>query len=123
VLDYESIRALAKNIGRPIRDLLALSDGADPYYVGIGARREAGQWFAGIWAEHGEAGAHLRRLHYVLVSRKTHKLPSGRAYENTESDWTYLCSAGLAARYLDLIPFDGLIDRRNGAPMFFSPGG
>ncbi len=47
-------------------------------------------------------------------------LPNGREYQNTEQDWTYLCSASLAARYLDLVPFDGLIDRRNDEPMIFA---
>jgi hypothetical protein len=47
-------------------------------------------------------------------------LPSGKRYENTESDWNYLCSASLAARYLDLVPFDGLVDRRNAEPLILA---
>ena len=47
-------------------------------------------------------------------------LPNGREYQNTENDWSYLGVASLAARYLDLVPFDGLIDRRNAEPMFFA---
>jgi hypothetical protein len=40
--------------------------------------------------------------------------------KNTESDWAYLCWASLAARYLDLIPFNGLIDKRNDEPLIYA---
>ena len=41
MLDYESLKAMAKRIGRPVKDLLALAPGNDPFYAGIGARRQA----------------------------------------------------------------------------------
>ena len=66
MLDYDSLKAMAKAIGRPVTDLLALSPSADPFYIGDGARRQAAEWFAAVWAEHGAAGSHLRRLHYQL---------------------------------------------------------
>jgi hypothetical protein len=68
MLDYESLKTMARNIGRPIRDLLALAPCNDPFYAGVGFRRQAAEWFATIWADHGSAGSHLRRLHYQLVS-------------------------------------------------------
>lgn len=121
MLDYESIKAMAKTIKRPITDLLALSQQNDPFYAGVGARRRAAEWFAEIWSEHGGAGSHLRRVHYRLISSSalTYK-PNGEAYQNTENDWQLLSSASLSARYLDLVPFDGLIDRRNDEPMVFA---
>jgi hypothetical protein len=121
MLDYESLKAMAKSIGRPITDLLALNYNNDPFYAGIGQRRRAAEWFAAIWADHGKASSHLRRLHYRLVMSAAPILkPNGTNYENTENDWHFLCNASLAARYLDLIPFDALVDRRNDEPMFFA---
>lgn len=122
MFDYDSIRLMAKSIGRSVKDLLALSPGNDPFYAGVGSRRRDAEWFASVvWADHGEAGSHLRRLHYRLVSSTApiHK-PDGSKYKNTEKDWQFLLSASLSARYLDLIPFDGLVDRRNDEPMFFA---
>jgi hypothetical protein len=123
MLDYDSLKAMAKSIGRPVTDLLALAEGNDPFYAGVGARRQAGEWFAGIWSEHGGAGTHLRRLHYRLVSQTDGKAiirPDGREYENTQQDWQFLVTASLAARYLDLIEHNDLVDRRNDEPMIFA---
>jgi hypothetical protein len=123
MFDYQSIKALAKASDRPVKDLLALSQVNDPFYAGVGHRAQAAHWFGGIWSEHAGVGAHLRRIHYRLVSPPEGVrilLPNGREYQNTENDWTFLCMAGLAARYLDRIPFDGLIDRRNDEPMIFA---
>src|SRR5215470_13593389 len=124
MLDYTSIKALAKSMKRSVRDLLALSPANDPFYAGVGSRGDAAQWFAGMYRDHGGAGVpHLRRIHYRLVSPPDGVrilLPNGREYQNTENDWNYLCWASLAARYLDLIPFNGLIDRRNDPPLIYA---
>lgn len=48
-------------------------------------------------------------IHYRLISQPDGKrilLPHGREYQNTDTDWTYLVTASLTARYLDLVPFD-----------------
>jgi hypothetical protein len=119
MFDYDSLKALAKDIGEPITNLLALSPNNDPFYDSAGRRRHA-EWFAAIWADHGAAGTHLRRLHYQLISTTTLTRPDGRRYQNTETDWQLLCKASLTARYLDLVPFDCLIDQRNDEPMFFA---
>jgi hypothetical protein len=56
-----------------------------------------------------------------LVSSATPILKSnGVAYQNTEGDWSHLIVASLAARYLDLVPFDDLVDRRNAEPTIFA---
>jgi hypothetical protein len=123
MFDYDSIKELAKSIKRPVKQLLALSPANDPFYAAVGHRGEAAEWFAGIWSDYSQIGTHLRRIHYRLVSPPDGVrilLPNRREYQNTEADWTYLCHASLAARYLDLIPFDGLTDRRNDEPMFFA---
>jgi hypothetical protein len=80
------------------------------------------QWFAGMYRKYGGGGVpHLRRIHYRLVSPPDGVRilpPNRREYQNTLNDWDYLCGASLAARYLDLIPFDGLVDKRNAPPLF-----
>src|SRR5262245_6828681 len=120
MLDYESLKVMAKSIGRPITDLLALAPVNDPFYAGVGARRRNAEWFAAIWGHHGASGVHLRRLHYRLISGPSIRKSDGSVYQNTENDWNGLIAASLAARYLGLVPFDGLIDRRNDEPMIFA---
>src|SRR5258707_10104156 len=100
MLDYEAIKAMAKGIGRPLKDLLALASTNDPFYAGVASRRRDAEWFAVIWADHGATGSHLRRLHYQLVSSTAPiRKPDGSTYQNTESDWNKLIVATLAARY------------------------
>jgi hypothetical protein len=121
MLDYGSLKAMAKSIGRPVKNLLALAPINDPFYAGVGARRRDAEWFAAIWADHGAAGFHLRRLHYRLISSTALiRKPDGSAYQNTDDDWAGLVTASLAARYLDLVPFDCIGDRRNDEPMIFA---
>ena len=52
MLDYESIKMMAKTIGRPVKDLLALSQVNDPFYAGVGYRGQAAEWFAGLWQDY-----------------------------------------------------------------------
>ena len=120
MLDYDFLKAMAKSIGRPVKDLLALAPGNDPFYASAPARRRAAEWFASTWAEHGGVSPHLRRLHYLIVSLP-HPImgPNGKAYQNTLNDWQSLITSSLAARYLGLVNID--VDRRNAAPMLFAP--
>ena len=105
MFDYNSLKALANRIGKPVKNLLALSPHNDPFYAGVDARRRDADWFAAIWAEHGGPGTHLRRLHYKLISSAAPIIkPSGQPYQNTLDDWQFLGRASLSARYLDLIP-------------------
>ncbi len=124
MLDYASIKGLAKQIGRPTEDLVALAPANDPFYVGVPGRQRGAEWFAEIWHRFGFSnGVHLRRIHYVLVSQRKEGQPvlkpHAQPYENTSSDWDLLNRASLAARYLNLIPLDALVDRRNDEPMIF----
>jgi hypothetical protein len=123
MLDHQQIKELANATGRRTPDLLALSYHSDPFYAGVGFRAQAAEWFGGIWRQHVGVSPHLRRIHYRLVSPPEGVrilLPDGREYQNTEKNWEYLCKASLAARYLGLIPFDGLIDRRNDEPIILA---
>lgn len=126
MLDYTSIKQFAQQIGRPAKDLVALSVVNDPFYAAVPHRNREGEWFAEIWQRFGfSEGVHLRRIHYVLVSQGEDGgsvlKPGDRPYENTSNDWALLNRASLSARYLDLIPLDALVDRRNDEPMIFAP--
>lgn len=118
-IDYETIGALAAEIGCRRADLIALSPQNDPFYVRVPARKEAAEWFAGLWTGLGfQVGSHPRRLHYNVVSQSPVILkPNGEPYLNTENDWKYLLTSSLAARYLRLIPDGALADHRNDPPI------
>ena len=108
MLDYDDIKAMAQGHRAADHGLDRARAAPDPFFVGVEARRRDAEWFAGLWADHGAAGSHLRRLHYQLVSLATPiRKPDGSAYQNTERDWKLLVAASLSARYLDLVPFDG----------------
>jgi hypothetical protein len=95
MLDYGSLKAMAKSIGRPVKNLLALAPINDPFYAGVGARRRDAEWFAAIWADHGAAGFHLRRLHYRLISSTALiRKPDGSAYQNTDDANIIIVHAG-----------------------------
>ena len=68
-IDYDGLKTLARQIGRPVKDLLALTPGNDPFYAGVPYRRREGEWFSTLWDRFQfPDGVHLRRIHYVLVS-------------------------------------------------------
>ena len=122
MLNYDSIKQLAKQIGRSTKDLVALTKQNDPFYVGVPGRQREAEWFAEIWRRLGSrTGIHTRRIHYLILTPDGEPFLNlkGEAYENTPNDWALLNRASLSARYLDLIPLDALVDRRNDEPMIF----
>jgi hypothetical protein len=126
LFEYENLKRLARQIDRPVKDLMALAPGNDPFYAGVPYRRREGKWFAALWDRFEfPDGVHLRRIHYVLVSvaEKGEEIlrPDGKRYLNTDNDWHLLDRASLAARYLDLVPADAFVDRRNSEPQIFAP--
>lgn len=124
VMDYESIKALAKASGRSYRDLLAMAPHTDPFYAGAPAGRVLGEWFAAMWERCGYAGRrgiHLRRMHYHVsqnLPEDQRHLPDGTAYENDKESWECLADASRFARHLGLVDGDALDDRRNPDPKF-----
>lgn len=116
---YADVRRLARELGCRASDLIALAPANDPFYSGVPHRAEAAEWFVEQWERFGwQAGLHLRRAHYRLISMETTILrPCGSPYINTTNCWQWLVSASLAARYLGLIPPDVLVDRRNPEPV------
>ena len=127
MLDYASIKKLAKADGVTVKTLLALSTQHDPFYVGTKADVEKAKWFAGIYRDMGSPdNVHVRRVHYAIVARGDIEKPpdrsgrnpkgNGLTYENTEKDWKMLTQASKYARYLDLVPMQSFVDRRNPEP-------
>jgi hypothetical protein len=115
------LRALAKELGRPLGTLRVL--GSDPFTAGDEEHRlRNAEWFAELWERFDvQPGAHLRRIHYVLVSQLlgSVKLPDGSDYVNIERCYHLLNRASLDAPYLQLISASDLVDRRNDEPMIY----
>jgi hypothetical protein len=115
---YDEIKATAKALGINVAEILALHRKNDPYAAGMPYRARNAEWFA-VVVEKLEIphGWHLRRIHYLLVSRPDIvPWPDGRNYENTDKDWEALCYASRDAIALGLAPSDCLIDQRNDQP-------
>lgn len=119
--NYQQIKQLAKAFGRPVTDLIALAAQNDPFYQGTPTSLNLAEWFAGIYYEHHSRGerVHLRRMHYLIVSLGL-CLPNGAPYENTENAWATLGIAAKAARYLHLLPFENIVDKKNDPPEDYS---
>jgi hypothetical protein len=114
--NYDDLKALAAKLRRPLETLIALSSKNDPYLADRPARRAAAEWFAEqwVWFEM-PPGAHVRRLHYRLVSQENLlTLPNGSGlYVNTLLCSQMLNRASGDARYLGLIPDGVIADHRN----------
>ena len=116
---FEAVKALAKAAGRRIETLLALGRSADPFFTGSPAQTRDAEWFAEWWKRLGLTARrliHLRAIHYLLVALGNVLRPDGRPYENTEQCWKWLAEASAPARYLDLVPADAFVDRKNPPP-------
>lgn len=118
--NYQRIKELSKEHGGRVTDFLALAPQNDPFYCGTPSDLTKAQWFAIVYnrAGYGRSRApHLRRVHYWTVSQEPPILmPDGNPYENTEKCWEFLIAASKAARYLQLVPLDGITDNKNPAP-------
>jgi hypothetical protein len=117
VHDRDSLKVLAKNLGRTLSTLTVTRN--DPFTAETPARRAAAEWFAEIWDRFDiQPGAHLRRIHYMLVSQDPPVLMvDGEPYINTVLCAQTLNVASLDARFLGLVPATSLVDRRNAEPV------
>ena len=121
---YATIKALAKEHGLRITDLIVLARQNDPFFAGAPAQERGGEWFKRCWhamGYTGQEGIHLRRIHYRLVSQETPVvMPNDMPYRNTTGCWEFLSAASKAARYLGLVAPDDFVDRRNPDPALFA---
>ena len=124
-IDYDDIKQMAVDEGRPIKTLIALAPANDPFYAGCPAPKAQGEWFAALYNRFmsGVARFHIRRIHYLLISqpRGTVLNIKGEPYENIESDYNDLGNASQYARYLRLVPIEDFEDRRNPDPVLHLP--
>lgn len=115
--DYDYIKEEARVLKTPVKDLLALSPGNDPFYVGSPGQIEKARWFGKVYEMMGKPQqCHIRRVHYWLVSADVTK-PDGKPYENTINDWGLVTMAAKYARYTGFVPIENIIDRRNPPPI------
>ncbi len=114
-MNYEEIKAEAKEMNKSVTELLALSSNNDPFYVGSPGQLEKAKWFAKIYKKMGEPGeCHIRRVHYWNIGNVPK--PDGSPYQNTVRDWDLMTMAAKYARYAGLVPIENIIDRRNPPP-------
>jgi hypothetical protein len=134
-MDYDELRELSQELGRPIETLYALDGYNDPIYIGP-TRVVGAEWFAGHWHRLNiPVGWHYRRIHYVLISQSP-RLPFWKSftvgkgalkqvysatdgYLNTDGHWRELNNACRDAVYLGLVPLDAYVDRRNPNPISY----
>ena len=93
-------------------DLLTLGQANDPFYIGTDRHQRMAEWFAGLWERGGFTVAHLRRVHYQMLSTGARR-HDGSPYENTEGCWSELGYAARYARYLGLADAEAIVDKRN----------
>ena len=129
MIDYATIKNLAREHGLTVTDLTALAPKNDPFYTGRPSEVQAAEWFADLWQRFGyHSGVHLRRVHYQTQAQDPPiPLPTPLSwkeklsgtprttgvYINNERCWDYLTEAGKWARYRNLVPPGAFVDRRN----------
>jgi hypothetical protein len=100
-----------------LADLVALSPKRDPFCAGTPGQMQKAAWFHSIWQQYvTSAKAHLRRIHYLLVSQVDPHMADGTPYLNTEACWQALQEASTYARYVGLVDPRLLEDHRNPEP-------
>ncbi|MFA5801150.1 MAG: hypothetical protein WC911_01605 [Thermoleophilia bacterium] len=117
-MNQNDIKAIARENGLSIPEVLALSPKNDPFYAGTPSDVIMAEWFADkIWKEAGYTnGVHLRRAHYWALSKEI-PLPNGEQYQNTDKCWKFLTQAAKQARYLGLVEIESIIDNKNPKPI------
>ena len=124
-IDYDDIKQMSKDEGRPMKTLIALAPCNDPFYAGCPGPKAQAEWFADLYERFmsGVARFHIRRIHYVLVSQPSGTVLNlkGEPYENVDSDYNDLGNASQYARYLHLVPIEDFEDRRNPDPVITLP--
>src|SRR5271165_3572777 len=112
-IDYEYLKDLAKEEGRPLGSVHVLSSSHDPFMAGMPGRQAHAEWFAStIWHGLGiQPGAHLRRIFYRVVSQDPPLVMlDGEPFVNTNECWYELGYSARDARYLGLIPPRSFVD-------------
>jgi hypothetical protein len=114
---HAAFKVLLQRGKRRLSDLVALSEKRDPFCAGTPGQVKLAGWFHGIWHQYvTSAHAHLRRIHYLLISQADPRKADGTPYLNTEAHWQILQEASTYARYLGLVDPRAIEDHRNPEP-------
>jgi hypothetical protein len=120
--NHAELKALAKKLRRPLKTLHVLTAGNDPLMVDQDFRVRAANWAAEVYNQLiTKPRVHVREIFYKLISQPNPVRENGEPFENTVECFGELSEAVRDARYLGLIPVDGIIDRRNPEPII-NPG-
>lgn len=123
VAPYAVLKRFARMQGQSIENYLALYRRKDPFYMGTPSHYRQARWVRWIYRLAGSpVPVHVRRLHYLAVSRPDICRPDGSVYMNSPRDWDLMHHSCKYARYLRLIPYEAFEDRRNAQPIVFSQG-
>lgn len=139
-INLEKIKQMVKETEgiTSVDDLLALSKANDPFYIQSNAVEKA-EWFADVWIKEGwkekyehwtalgkpqddeskqKYLIHPRGFHYTILGCGYTIISKDNiiSYENTDSCWSYLQKGCKYARYLDLVPYDAILDEQNPDP-------
>jgi hypothetical protein len=135
-MNLDSIIKESRNGTYLLKDLTVLSN--DPYRFNTPTHRRNAEWFAEQIDKFLEPDAkiHNRGVHYVISTDGNVVMPpkltnSGRKaskpkvrppyYINDHECYLFLKSASTAARWLGLVPFERIVDKRNAPPQVFVP--
>ena len=131
---YDWVARRARARAKRVDEILAMTLGRDPFYIGSETDVLKGKWFADavvrrfdaqIKAKEAAGGKpHLRGLHYLCVTTPKDKpvmWPNGLVYENTEKDWNRLEDWARIARWLGFTNIEDFDDQRNAEPKYFAP--
>jgi hypothetical protein len=131
---YDWVARQARARAKRVDEILAMTLGRDPFYIGSETDVLKGKWFADavvrrfdaqIKAKEAAGGKpHLRGLHYLCVTTPKDKpvmWPNGLVYENTEKDWNRLEDWARIARWLGFTNIEDFDDQRNAEPKYFAP--
>jgi hypothetical protein len=104
-----------------IADLTVLSPQIDPYRHATLTNQADARWAVEQLerAYQPDQRVHVHGLHYALVVQGNVRKPDGTIYINTEEDDIWLGDAIKAARWLGLLDFKRINDRRNNEPVIY----
>lgn len=116
----KSLNDFRKKHGLSIKDMVALSQGNDPFWMTPGKVLKA-QWafhiMESIVKPHilriGETDIHLRDIHYILTGMSQLTWNGSEVYQNTEAHWDDVIKGFANARYLDLVDPELIKDNKN----------
>lgn len=126
----DDIKQMKKKRKVKIGDMLALTAGYDPFYVGGDIDKRDAQWAKDLlddvmsrWEERKRElrrigynvgnNPHLRAIHYVLVNMETPVRWDGERYKGSLGEWHKLGDCFRKARLMKLIPFGMIEDHKH----------